>query len=171
MLKVREIAEKCSVNRNQIYRYISGNNIKPVKVVRNIRYYDDVLVEMFKEFKQLNNEHNKDTTDLCLKNKHLNEQFLNSKIELLEKENSFLKRQIEEQNSQIKELHTLLHESNQKLLSNDKHKIEQNIKQDKQRDTSDIGEKNSLKTVYKQSDKHIKEKGLFRGFLNKIRRR
>lgn len=170
MLKVREIAEKCSVNRNQIYRYISDNNIEPVKIIRNVRYYDDYIVEMFKRFKQANSGHDSDSIDSCLESKHSDKQVLNAKIELLEKENSFLKKQIEEQNSQIKELHTLLHESNQRFLSGGMKSLKQDIKQNKQYNNADIIEKNSSQTVHKQSVKQSKQ-GLFREFLKKIRRR
>lgn len=119
LLKVREIADKCSVNRNQIYRFIKSESIEPVKIVGNVRYYSDDLIKMFNEFKHANNSSISQKEDRCLNLKQQNEQkFLNEKIEFLKRENDFLKKQINEQNSQIKELHTLLHENNQALLEN-----------------------------------------------------
>lgn len=118
MLKVREIADKCGVNRNQIYRFINERTIEPVKIIGNVRYYSDDVIKLFKLFKQSNTSKTGENTRKCLNTEqHTKQEILKEKIDFLQKENEFLKKQINEQNAQIKELHTLLHENNQTLLS------------------------------------------------------
>ncbi|MDM8279058.1 hypothetical protein QUW37_07500 [Ligilactobacillus aviarius] len=164
MLKVREIADKCGVNRNQIYRFINERTIEPVKIIGNVRYYSDDVIKLFKQFKQSNTDKAGENTGKCLNIKqHSEQKILKEKIDFLQKENEFLKKQINEQNAQIKELHTLLHENNQALLSY-KSLDERVINSDK---TGIKQEQTEKQTEVKQFQTEEKDNGR-RDFLNRI---
>lgn len=164
MLKVREIADKCGVNRNQIYRFINERTIEPVKIIGNVRYYSDDVIKLFKQFKQSNTDKAGDNTVKCLNaEQYVEQKILKEKIDFLQKENEFLKKQISEQNAQIKELHTLLHEDNQALLSY-KSLNEKSVNSDK---TGIKQVQTEKQTEFKQPRTEEKDSGR-RDFLNRI---
>lgn len=117
MLKVREIAQRCSVDRGKIYRFINQNGIQPVEIDNGVNLYDDNVIELFKQFEQSKHICLKDTDFNSSKIEQSKHDFNLEKIKMLEEENAFLKKQLNEQNSQIKELHTLIHEANQNYLA------------------------------------------------------
>lgn len=117
MLRVREIAQRCSVDRGKIYRFINQSNIKPVQIDNGVKLYDESVIKLFKQFEQSKHIDLKDTDYDSSKIKQSEHDFNLEKMKMLEEENSFLKKQLSEQNSQIKELHTLLHEANQNYLA------------------------------------------------------
>lgn len=117
MLRVREIAQRCSVDRGKIYRFINQSNIKPVQIDNGVKLYDESVIKLFKQFEQSKHIDLKDIDYNSSKIKQSEHDFNLEKMKMLEEENSFLKKQLSEQNSQIKELHTLIHEANRNYLA------------------------------------------------------
>lgn len=177
MLRVREIAQRCSVDRGKIYRFINQNDIEPVQIDNGISLYDDSVVELFKQFEQSKHIKIKGTGNGCLDKKHNEQDFNLEKIKMLEAENDFLKKQLGAQNSQIKELHTLLHEANQNYLTlgrsidlkNDSRN--ERVKDDGSgvRTENEQFKQSKQEEVVKNKDSKVNNENIFKRILKKIK--
>lgn len=180
MLRVSEVAQRCKVDRGKIYRFINQNGIKPVQIDNGVSLYDDSIVELFKQFEQNKHIKIKDNANGCLDKKQSEQDFNLEKIKILEVENDFLKKQLVEQNSQIKELHTLLHEANQNYLALGRDiDLKENLKDKQVKDNGNavrsVRTKNEQckqgeqKKVVRNKESEVGNENIFKKILRKLK--